>query len=622
MATTERHNFQKWAAGFTQSDIILNDLLSQLETKLGLSVTSRTTAAQPGSPSAGECYILPASPTGAQWGSWNQHDIVIYQEGTWQRMVPITGWPAWVEDATNGVMFNGTSWIVVSKDLPLDKVDATVDPTTTDDTNAGYSVGSRWVNVTDDTAWICVDATASNAVWKRISDENEPTAFLSELISSAHTAVAFKFYSCDLGSAAFTLTLPLTPSSGDTVVFVDVSGNAATNNLTIGRNGETINGVAADYVVSNDGSWGIATYDGADWLLVEASGAGGGGGGLTPVFITGNYTASAGEEIFVLGITAVITVTLPASPANTNQVIVHGGPNASAFNVTVDGNTTDTIDGDLTFVIDQNFGTFNGAYEGTTDNEWKNNPVGFPNIVSANVLFAVWKDVNYQGVAGNKVMCGSDTGALTMDMPIAPTTGTVFSVWDGDNNAGTNNVTIDPGAENIIGVTGNALIDVDGGRFDFIFDGTDWQYAFWAPTTPQIVTGTFIPTIQDSSLSDAEGQTYTTQEGFYQKIGNLVTIQINITLSSKGTLTTTDQVYIAGLPFLPNHESGVVVSYMNNLSITASVGPITGVIGFSSTEDVIRLYQWDETTGVSWLQVQDMGATTTIVLTGQYTTDD
>src|SRR6056297_1051759 len=47
----------------------------------------------------------------------------------------------------------------------LNNFSATADPVVTDDTSEGYSVGSRWVNVTDDTAWTCVDATERAAVW-------------------------------------------------------------------------------------------------------------------------------------------------------------------------------------------------------------------------------------------------------------------------------------------------------------------------------------------------------------------------------------------------------------------------------------------------------------------------
>ena len=49
--------------------------------------------------------------------------------------------------------------------VPLANYTATTDPIVTSDTNAGYSVGSVWINVTLDTSFVCVDATAGAAVW-------------------------------------------------------------------------------------------------------------------------------------------------------------------------------------------------------------------------------------------------------------------------------------------------------------------------------------------------------------------------------------------------------------------------------------------------------------------------
>lgn len=42
---------------------------------------------------------------------------------------------------------------------------ATAAPTVTDDSNAGYAVGSRWVDVTNDNTYTCVDASVGAAVW-------------------------------------------------------------------------------------------------------------------------------------------------------------------------------------------------------------------------------------------------------------------------------------------------------------------------------------------------------------------------------------------------------------------------------------------------------------------------
>lgn len=46
---------------------------------------------------------------------------------------------------------------------------ATAAPTATDDSGSGYSVGSPWVNVTTDRAYICLDASSSAAIWALIS---------------------------------------------------------------------------------------------------------------------------------------------------------------------------------------------------------------------------------------------------------------------------------------------------------------------------------------------------------------------------------------------------------------------------------------------------------------------
>jgi hypothetical protein len=44
---------------------------------------------------------------------------------------------------------------------------ATTDPTTSDDTGAGYAVGSKWINITGDESFTCVDATSAAAVWQK-----------------------------------------------------------------------------------------------------------------------------------------------------------------------------------------------------------------------------------------------------------------------------------------------------------------------------------------------------------------------------------------------------------------------------------------------------------------------
>lgn len=55
--------------------------------------------------------------------------------------------------------------------LPKCKYDATTAPTADNDSTQGYSVGSKWFDITSDKAYECLDATAGAAVWKSSSGE-------------------------------------------------------------------------------------------------------------------------------------------------------------------------------------------------------------------------------------------------------------------------------------------------------------------------------------------------------------------------------------------------------------------------------------------------------------------
>ena len=67
--------------------------------------------------------------------------------------------------------------------------------------------------------------------------------------TSGFTAVSGNGYPCNTTSSAFTVTLPASPSVGDNVTIVDYGQTFASNNVTVGRNSEKINGVAADHLL-------------------------------------------------------------------------------------------------------------------------------------------------------------------------------------------------------------------------------------------------------------------------------------------------------------------------------------------------------------------------------------
>lgn len=61
-------------------------------------------------------------------------------------------------------LYNGSAWEDLNGSVK-NNFAASAAPTTGDDTNDGYAVGSRWIDTTNDKAYVCLDATASAAVW-------------------------------------------------------------------------------------------------------------------------------------------------------------------------------------------------------------------------------------------------------------------------------------------------------------------------------------------------------------------------------------------------------------------------------------------------------------------------
>jgi len=94
--------------------------------------------------------------------------------------------------------------------------------------------------------------------------------------STGTTAVAGNGYFIDTTSAAHTITLPSSPSAGDTVAIKDYAGTFGTNNLTIGRNGNNIQGVANDSLITTNRASIILVYSDATkgWLYTNESNVG------------------------------------------------------------------------------------------------------------------------------------------------------------------------------------------------------------------------------------------------------------------------------------------------------------------------------------------------------------
>ena len=90
--------------------------------------------------------------------------------------------------------------------------------------------------------------------------------------TAAYTAVAYDTVQADtVTTAAFTLTLPASPTAGQWVKVVAAS-TWASNNLTIGRNGSTIRGAGSDLTLSDGlGAQYAFHYDGSTWQYTSSA---------------------------------------------------------------------------------------------------------------------------------------------------------------------------------------------------------------------------------------------------------------------------------------------------------------------------------------------------------------
>jgi len=96
-----------WEVGDNFKAEMDSNLLT-LDRILHLSVKDRDLATPPGSPVAGDRYIVAASPTGAWVGQAGM--VAVYSGTGWTFYTPKTGWIAFIEDEIKLVAYYAGAW--------------------------------------------------------------------------------------------------------------------------------------------------------------------------------------------------------------------------------------------------------------------------------------------------------------------------------------------------------------------------------------------------------------------------------------------------------------------------------------------------------------------------------
>jgi len=166
------------------------------------------------------------------------------------------------------------------------------------------------------------------------------TSYCTTVKTSPFTAVAGKGYFVNTTCGAVTVTLPASPSAGDTVSVADYAGTWGTNNLTVGRNSSKIGGQCNDAILNSslqslsliyiDGTQGWKTVNDAT-VSVNA-----------PDYIVatgGTITCCGNYRIHTFTSDGCFSISTAPTPSNNNvdYLVVAGGGNAGPVNQTGGG---------------------------------------------------------------------------------------------------------------------------------------------------------------------------------------------------------------------------------------------------------------------------------------------
>lgn len=230
---------------------------------------------------------------------------------------------------------------------------------------------------------------------------------------------------------SFTVTLPASPITGTQVVVSDGGGLFGTNNLTVGRNGSTIGGLAEDLVLDINGVTVNFIYNGTTWLVYSQVGGNGGNAvTLDGIQTLTNKTINGDNNTITnIDLAGDVKGTLPVGNGGTgaatltaNNVLLGNGSNA--LQVVAPGASGNVL-----------------TSNGTT---WVSAA-----IAAGATIKVVSKTTTYTAVAGDSSSLFNVSGTWTLSLTAAATLKDGWFIFL--QNTGTGIVTVYPNASETIG---------------------------------------------------------------------------------------------------------------------------------------------------------------------------
>jgi hypothetical protein len=152
--------------------------------------------------------------------------------------------------------------------------------------------------------------------------------------TASFTAVSGNGYFVNTTSGAITVTLPASPSAGDIVAVADYAGTAATNAITVARNGSNFEGGTENGGINTNRQTGTFVYvDGTQgWVVVNSNDS----SFILPAYVTatgGTITTSGNFKIHTFTGPGTFTVSCAGNAIGSNTVdylVVAGGGGGGA----------------------------------------------------------------------------------------------------------------------------------------------------------------------------------------------------------------------------------------------------------------------------------------------------
>ena len=154
-----------------------------------------------------------------------------------------------------------------------DRVGASVTISATAPSTTYAIAGDIWYS-SDEGSFYIYYQDVSSSQWVQVINplpENFPKHNWKETSSTSYNAIVNESLFVDCSSAPVVINLPSNPAMGDEIRIVDATGNASTNNITINRNGNPIEGANSNVTISADRTaLGLVFYNATQgWLYTE-----------------------------------------------------------------------------------------------------------------------------------------------------------------------------------------------------------------------------------------------------------------------------------------------------------------------------------------------------------------